>query len=182
MGQKGEKDDYLWLNDLQQPQFLHCHQQHQIEQLTNQKEEITGVSLSAVTYDLVGGEVNLTGMAIKVIWAGVTRAGAGATVLARTKHRVSKESIHTTATNETFSLTRNKRTRRETDFHWVLLTVHRGVLPCSPCSLYTPPCGGRRGLRGRYTDRGRSSGSPTGLVGSLSTDVRWLPACTGTGL
>lgn len=33
----------------------------------NQKEGITSVSLSAVTYDLVGGEVSLTGMAIKVI-------------------------------------------------------------------------------------------------------------------
>lgn len=153
-----------------------------MEQLTNQKEGITSVSLSAVTYDLVGGEVSLTGMAIKMIWARVTRAGAGATVLTRTEHWVSKESIHTTVTNETFSFILNKRIRRGTDFRWVLLTVHRGVLLCSPCSLYTPLCGGRRGLRGRYTDRGCSSGSPTGLVGSLSTDARWLPACTGTGL
>lgn len=164
------------------PQCLHCHHHHQIDQLKSQKWWITSVSLSAVTDDLVGGVVSLTGVAVKVIRAGVTRAGAGPTVLPWAEHRVSKESIHATGTNETFSISLTRWMKRGTDCHGALLTAHRGVLLCSPCSLYTPRCGSHRGLRGHYTDRGCSWGSPTGLVGSLSTDAPWLPACTGTGL
>jgi len=61
---------------------------------------LTCVTLFAVAYDLIRCLVSLTGMSIKVIWIGVTRTGAGATVLPWAKHRVSKEPIHTAGTNE----------------------------------------------------------------------------------
>lgn len=64
----------------------------------------------------------------------------------------------------------------------LLLTVHTGVLLCRPCSLDTLRFWGHTGLHGRYTDRGCSWGSPTGLDDSLSTAAPWLPAGTCTGL
>lgn len=55
----------------------------------------------AGTDDLVGRVVGVTGVAIKVIRAGVSRAGAGPTVLPRTQHRISKEPVHTPGIYET---------------------------------------------------------------------------------
>lgn len=63
-----------------------------------------------------------------------------------------------------------------------LLTVRTGVLLCSLYSLYTLRFEGHRALHGHYIDRACIWENPTDLVGSLSTDALWLPACTGTGL
>lgn len=165
-----------------QPQYLRYHHHHHQTRPVKEKWWITSVSLSAVTDDLVRGVVSLTGVTIKVIRAGVSRAGAGPTVFPWTEHRVSKEPTHTTRMDNTLSNSQTSRMKTGTDYYRVRLTVHRGVLLYSPYSLYTPRCGGHRGLHGRYTDRGCSWGSPTGLVGSLNTDAPWLPDCTGTGL
>lgn len=55
----------------------------------------------AGTDDLVGRVVGVTGVAVKVIRARVSRAGAGPTVLSRTQHRISKEPVHAPGTYET---------------------------------------------------------------------------------
>lgn len=57
---------------------------------------LTAVALSAVTDDLVRGVVGVAWVTIEMIWAGVTRAGAGPTVIPGAKHWISKEPIHTT--------------------------------------------------------------------------------------